>query len=227
MLRQGKVYLVLIIALTITLGPILYAAHSNTDGVIPEDSTVGRQRAMNYLISFAFLIGVGVAGGSVVFSNRATRKLNRILGELLSEKATSLSMMERILHTMDVYIYVTEFETDKIIFINDSMSKDFGLTGSVKGEICWKVFQSGFDKRCDFCPKHKLKTAPDKPVHWEGYNMITGKRYKNIDRIIDWPDGTKVHLQQSEDVTELKDALAMAKRFKQQTLMAEISRSFL
>ena len=172
------------------------------------------------IVPTSTLVGIGAAWALIAFSNRAAQRLGSVREELLNEKAMSLSMMERILHAMDDHIYVTELETDKILFINDSMAKDFNLTGDVKGESCWKFFQLGFDKRCDFCPKRKLEANPDEPVVWEELNKITGRRYRKIDRVIDWPDGTKVHLQQSDDTTELAEALALEKQSKSELITA-------
>ena len=131
------------------------------------------------------------------------------------------------MHTMDCYIYVTELKTDRILFVNDSMLNGFGLADNIKGENCWKFFQPGFDRRCDFCPKYKLEINPDETVVWEERNAVTGRYYRHIDRIIDWSDGTRVHFQQCDDITELKSALTLERQLKQETLMAAISRSFL
>ena len=191
------------------------------------DSKISKQRNMRFLLFLAFLLSIAAVIFFMVLSNRTSRKINHILAEHLNEKTASLTMMESILHTMDSLIYVTELKTDKILFVNDNMIKNFGLAGNLRGEQCWKHFQTGFDKRCDFCPKYKLEINPDEAVFWEEINTVTGRRYRNVDRIIDWPDGTKVHLQTSNDITELQDAIALEKQLELQSLMSSITRSFL
>ena len=191
------------------------------------DLAIKKQHGMNLLIILAFLISMAGAGAFVLFSSRAAKTQSNMLERMLIEKETSFNIMEKLLHTMDSYIYVTELKTDNILFVNESMVKGFGITGNIKGEHCWKYFQSGFDKRCDFCPKYKLEISPDETVVWEEKNSVTGRYYRHIDRIIDWPDGTKVHFQQCDDVTELKSALALEKQLRLQTLMRSISGSFL
>ena len=120
---------------------------------------------------------------------------------------TSLTMLESILHAMHSYIYVTEMDSDRILFVNDSMTKGFGLTGlDMKGEQCWKFFQSGLSERCDFCPKRELTKNPNETVIWEERNTVTNRYYRHIDRIIDWPDGRKVHMQQCDDISDIEEA---------------------
>ncbi|MCL1836556.1 MAG: ATP-binding protein [Treponema sp.] len=188
---------------------------------------IKKQGNMNNLIIVAFLMSLAVAAIIIILSKRAYQKNDMLNEKLFAEKEASLGMLEKMLHTMDCFIYVTELETDRILFVNDGMIKGFGLTGNIKGEHCWKHFQKGFDKRCDFCPKNKLEVNPEGTIVWEERNSVTGRYYRHIDRIIDWSDGTKVHFQQCDDVTELKSALALEKQLRQETLMASISRSFL
>ena len=61
-------------------------------------------------------------------------------------------------HMMDsthACIYVTDPETDEILFMNGSMKRAFGLS-SPEGQICWKVLQQGQTARCPFCPVQML-----------------------------------------------------------------------
>ncbi|MDR0497839.1 MAG: response regulator [Treponema sp.] len=122
----------------------------------------------------------------------------------ITESAQMQKMLENLLNTMDFYIYVTDLETDEILFVNKKLLADFGLSENIKGDKCWLKFQKDQEKRCDFCKKNQLMENPDEPIIWEKQNVITGKILNNIDRIIDWPDGRKVHLQQCVDISEMK-----------------------
>jgi PAS domain S-box-containing protein len=148
-----------------------------------------------------------MSGIIIAFANRAIWKYNQTLGEL-SKKEEALSILEKILHAMDVYVYITELDTDKILFVNNAMLEGFGIQRNIIGEQCWKVFQANHFEQCDFCAKKKLALAPDTSVVWEEYNTLTYRHYKNTDSIIDWPDGSKVHFQQSIDITDMKRAEA-------------------
>lgn len=110
-------------------------------------------------------------------------------------------------HMMDsthAYIYVTDPETDEILFMNSSMKRAFGLEAP-EGQVCWKVLQSGQQGRCTFCPVRMLSESQDTPAYvWEEKNTITGRTYENYDSLIRWTDGRFVHFQHSTDVTEAR-----------------------
>ncbi|WP_424244584.1 PAS domain S-box-containing protein [Elusimicrobium posterum] len=141
----------------------------------------------------------------------------------------SLGILENILNNLDVYLYVTDPNTDKILFINEKMMSAFGLKKEeVAGKKCWQVLQKDFNERCSFCAKHQLEKDPAAPVIWEEKNTISGKYYKNTDRLIEWTDGIKAHMQLAIDITSIKLAeYALKKRIQQQELITAISRNFI
>jgi PAS domain S-box-containing protein len=132
--------------------------------------------------------------------------------EQINKSEQSLSVLSNILDGMDAAIYVSVPETGEILFINNKMKKHFNIKGDGIGQICYKVFQNGMSKKCDFCPCHKLDKEPDSIVKWEKHNDITKRTYRNTDRYIGWPDGRIVHIQYSVDVTELIEARELAER---------------
>ncbi len=128
------------------------------------------------------------------------------LQQYRQETTSSLETLKNILNGMDAYIYVADLETDEILFINNRMKEGFGLGDDVVGSVCWKMFQRDFKEKCPFCPDKKLKEYPDIPVIWEEHNTVTGRYYKNVDSLIGWADGQKVHMQHSTDITEMVEA---------------------
>lgn len=172
-------------------------------------STLDRQSVMHYWIIFVAIIGVVAVGVLIAVSSRFTRMFANTLEEL-SFKEASLNILEGILKGMDAFLYVSDMETDEMIFVNDIMKKNFKLGDEATGETCWKVFRPGADKRCGFCPKYKLSANPGEPVIWEELSTITGRYYRCNDKVIDWPDGRKVHLQERYDITDIKEALKKA-----------------
>jgi PAS domain S-box-containing protein len=132
------------------------------------------------------------------------------LNKSAKAEARFLSTLEGMLNTLDMMIYVTVPETGKILFINDNMKEHYGVKGNCIGQTCYKVLQTGFNERCSFCPYYQLEKDPDGIVVWEEHSTLTGRIYRNTDRYIKWMDETRVHLQQSIDVTELINAKEMA-----------------
>lgn len=129
-----------------------------------------------------------------------------IRASLENEKRSNF-VFNTVLDDMKASIYITEVDTDRILFMNQTMKDVFGLENP-EGQICWQVLQRGMKQRCPFCPVDKLKQNPmGTPVfQWDEINTITRRSYRNYDSLIRWMDGSIVHLQQSIDVTELKSA---------------------
>jgi len=132
----------------------------------------------------------------------------------------SINVLNNVLNGLDIMIYVTNPSTDEILFINENMKKHYGLDEPI-GKTCYKVFQKGIDKKCEFCPCFQLDKEPHNTVIWEERSPLTGRVYRNTDRYIEWHDGKIVHIQHSEDVTELVVARELAEqssRFKNRFL---------
>ena len=143
------------------------------------------------------------------------------------ESDMSLSVLTNILNGLEAYIYVSGLENDEVLFVNEQMRKHFGLQEDCVGQTCWKIFQDGFEKRCDFCPCAKLLENPDEFVVWEEQNTVTGRIYRNTDSIIRWANNQMVHLQHSVDITDIRLAeISLQKRLSQQALMTKISQLF-
>jgi diguanylate cyclase (GGDEF)-like protein len=119
-------------------------------------------------------------------------------------EAQKLDILTSILNGISAMIYVTELETDKILFINDYMKQHFGIERDVIGQPCYKVLNQGIEKRCDWCPCHRLDKEPDAEIVWEELNTLTGCHYRNSDRYIDWPNGKKAHIQLCVDISDVK-----------------------
>ncbi len=147
---------------------------------------------------------------------------------LMEETSVSMQGIESILNGIDAYLYVSDVETDEILYINDKMKGHYGLTGNIIGQICWKVLQNGMTERCDFCPLRKLMKAPDTIVTWDEHSTVTGHYYRNTDCLIQWTGGRMAHLQHSMDITGIKAAQASLNlRLEQEELMSAMSQSFI
>jgi signal transduction histidine kinase/CheY-like chemotaxis protein/PAS domain-containing protein len=155
----------------------------------------------------------------VVGYARDLRELKTTITQM-NESKRSLSILGNILNGIDASIYVTIPDTCEILFMNDCMKKLFKIEGDCVGQFCHKLF-SNSDKKCDFCPCHKLDTEPDNIIVWERRNEIADRTLRCWDRYIEWYDGRVVHIHHSVDVTELiaaKEQAEQSNRFKSQFL---------
>ena len=64
-------------------------------------------------------------------------------------------LLDRIMNQMNAGVYISDVDTDEILFMNSGMKKQFGLV-EPEGKICWQVLQKGMSGRCPFCPVPRL-----------------------------------------------------------------------
>lgn len=120
------------------------------------------------------------------------------------ESKRSFDTLKNIMNGLDAEFYVSDINTDEILFINENMLKNFNVEGDGVGRICWKTFHTEFDKRCDFCPCGLLEYDPTQSIVWESSSSVTNRYYRHTDRYIDWRGGEKVHLHHAVDITDIK-----------------------
>ena len=116
-----------------------------------------------------------------------------------------------VLNHLKTSIFVTDLETDEILFMNQWMKTVFQVEHP-EGELCYKVLQKYKETPCEFCPKKKLKQSDDKEryIIWKEHNIKLHKDFENYDCLITWIDGRKVHLQQCMDITDSIELNKMA-----------------
>jgi PAS domain S-box-containing protein len=109
-----------------------------------------------------------------------------------------------ILNSLDAIVYVSDMETNEVLFVNDYARK---LFGDIVGRICWQTIQKDQTGPCIFCTNDKLLTPEGEPTgtyQWEFKNTIHGLWYEIRDRAIRWVDGRTVRLEIATDITERK-----------------------
>jgi len=168
----------------------------------PEDSYYANIKSiLLFLVIFGLFMSF-ILSAILLRDLHVTKKAIQEKNKAVEEKNTLINL-ENIMNGLDVMIYVTEPETSKILFINDSMKRHYNINGDCIGQLCYKVFQKDFDYKCEFCPCFPLNIEPDKTIIWEEHSTLTNRIYRNIDRYIPWPNNKTVHIQHSVDMTEL------------------------
>jgi PAS domain S-box-containing protein len=111
-----------------------------------------------------------------------------------------------ILDSVPADIYVSDMETNKILYMNAQIKESFGT--DLTGEICWKVFRNGVEP-CLYCTNPILLDDNKQPTGikiWEDLNKNNKKEYLNYDRAIRWIDDRYVRIQIAMDITQRKQA---------------------
>ena len=115
-----------------------------------------------------------------------------------------LLSISTILDSLDALVYVSDMQTDEMIFMNRYGEQ---FWGEWRGKRCWQVLQKGQSARCEFCNNDKLVDTDGTPtgvVVWEFQNTVTGRWYQCRDQAIPWIDGRTVRIEIAFDITERK-----------------------
>ncbi len=137
------------------------------------------------------------------------------------------SVYENILYNLDAYIYVSDYETDEMLYMNKKCTSGVGVIKDYKGKTCFEVLM-GAKERCSFCPKAKIKEEDTKPYEWETTRPMSGSTLKNVGYLTRWTDERLAYFQQSVDISNYCMAEKSANiRLQRQELMAKISQSFI
>lgn len=115
------------------------------------------------------------------------------------DKDFSSDFYRRILNRINSNIFITDIETDKIVFMNDFMKKTFGLK-KPEGQICWKLLQKDRSERCESCKIDRLCGCDENGISWKESNAVTGRTYLNFDMLQEF-NGRTYHIQNSIDIT--------------------------
>ena len=127
-------------------------------------------------------------------------------------KDFAINSLESIMDGIGALIYITEPETGELIFVNRHMKKLLNKENEdCAGEYCFSLIR-GTDTMCDFCPCHRLSENPEEFIVWDDYVESLNGYIRHSDCFIDWPNGSKVHLQHAVDITELVNAREQAQQ---------------
>ncbi len=107
----------------------------------------------------------------------------------------------KILNSLESAVYVSDIESNKILFANEYVHQ---LFGDVVGKICWKALQWGVEGVCESCPMLNLSSGKgvESISSWEQWNEGSKRWYVLRTRSIRWIEGKRVLLVIASDVTE-------------------------
>jgi signal transduction histidine kinase/CheY-like chemotaxis protein len=160
------------------------------------NTVLEQQRGMNFWILAAIIL-CGIISVAFLLT---TKKYSGTL-RVLSEQSSRLANTETLLQSIDTMLVITDLKTDEIMFINETMKRELNITDNVIGRKCWEFFSPGALDRCSFCPKNNPDFKEGSNCTWEFFNSDLNKYFKITSQIIDWPDGSKVFMEQCEDIT--------------------------
>ena len=113
--------------------------------------------------------------------------------------------MQKVLDNINANIFVSDYDTLKVIFANKPFREEAGEVP--ENAECWRMLNAGLENGCKHCPKPKLLDANRKftGVHfWEDYNPVTKRWYTIQSMAIKWLDGRWAIMELATDITTRK-----------------------
>ncbi len=123
----------------------------------------------------------------------------------VTESANQEENLKSILNGMEALVTVCTPEEGRVLFLNDSIRKHFGIESDGVGRLCYEVLQ-GRDTPCPSCPAQQLIGEPDKTIVWDHKECVKGAVLRKTAKLIDWPGGEKAHLEYAVDITAITEA---------------------
>jgi diguanylate cyclase (GGDEF)-like protein len=123
---------------------------------------------------------------------------------VINSEVTPAEGLRAVLDNLDALVYVSDFETHELLYMNAYGRK---IWGSIDGKRCWEVLQDSANP-CEFCTNHLLidsEGTPSPPHIWEFQNRLDKRWYQCRDQAIPWIDGRLVRLEIATDITDRKE----------------------
>jgi diguanylate cyclase (GGDEF)-like protein len=125
------------------------------------------------------------------------------------------SSLTNMIDKAGLEIYVNDFYTHEMLFINESLAARMGGAEKLLGMPCWKALYPSRKEECNFCPKERLIDESGNPLPAYTWNMqrsSDGAWFRMVSAAIKWIDGRLAHVVSSINITENKYNEMMVRR---------------
>lgn len=127
----------------------------------------------------------------------------------------TITSLESILDNTGIDIYVNDFNTHDILYVNKSMAVPYGGMENFMGKKCWEVLFVGQTGPCEFCPQKNIIDEdgnPTKVYTWDYQRSFDGSWFRVFSAAFRWSDGRLAHVVSSADITDNKNYEALIYR---------------
>ncbi len=115
--------------------------------------------------------------------------------------------LSNVLDHIGIDIYVNDYYTHDILYVNKSMAAPYGGVQNMIGKKCWASIFTDKTEACDFCPQPKLldeNQEPNKTYTWDYERPFDKSWFRVLSSSFTWTDGRIAHIVASVDITESK-----------------------
>lgn len=123
--------------------------------------------------------------------------------------------MESILDNTGIDIYVNDFYTHEVLYVNKSMAAPYGGREAFMEQKCWNTLFPSQNGPCSFCPQKMLIDSngePTKVYTWDYQRTFDGAWFRVFSAAFQWVDGRLAHVVSSADITENKRNEALVEK---------------
>ena len=120
--------------------------------------------------------------------------------------------LESVLDNTGIDIYVNDFNTHDILYVNQSMAAPYGGKEQFLGKKCWQILFPGQNGPCAFCPQEKIADEDGNPTRvytWDYQRPFDGAWFRVFSAAFQWEDGRMAHVVSSADITDNKQKEAL------------------
>ncbi len=115
--------------------------------------------------------------------------------------------LEHAIDNTGVDIYIVDYHTCDILYMNRSMAAPYGTPEELFGQKCYRVLYQDKTEPCDFCPKRMLldeEGNPTKLYSWDYQRPFDGSWFRVFSAAFRWEDNRLAHVITSMNITEDK-----------------------
>jgi len=155
----------------------------------------------------------------IMISNYLKLRRNQIIIEH-TEKA-----LESIADNMGVDIYVNDFNTHEILYLNRSMAEPYGGVQNVVGKKCFHALYVDKQEQCEYCPQRKLideEGKPTKVYSWDYQRPFDGTWFRVLSAAFTWVNGKTAHIVSSINITEQKRTEESIKKIAEFDMLTQL-----
>ncbi len=121
--------------------------------------------------------------------------------------ANTEAALSNVLDHIGIDIYVNDYYTHDILYVNKSMAAPYGGVENMIGKKCWASIFTDKSAPCDFCPQPRLLDENgklNKTYQWDYERPFDKSWFRVLSSSFPWTDGRIAHLVASIDITESK-----------------------
>lgn len=135
--------------------------------------------------------------------------LSKYVGSRMYDNKISFAItsLESILDNTGIDIYVNDFHSHDILYVNKSMAAPYGGIQAFEGRKCWEVLFPGQRGQCEFCPQKYIVDEQGEPTTvytWDYQRAFDGSWFRVFSAAFRWVDGRLAHVVSSADITDNK-----------------------